>query len=236
MTPWHLNRTVANAKPLSLVPVWFTFALINLLGLTLARLFFTIWDSRLLFGDIDLPDICCYGFTIDLITLSVLFLPVAVLENITLFTHTQCRFKPLLKLYLLTITLITILGEMVTPFFITHFEHRPTFALIKSAMEFIFQSPLKLHQYKYLCLMLLSVTLAAYFLSLLFNALWQSCQNHSLSVTKARMLSSGAFLCLVIQLWYLPSVHSLELLFIQNKSLENAVVNTTLSLAQSWPF
>lgn len=236
MTPWHLNRTVAHPKSLSLVPVWLTFALINLIGLTLARLCFTIWDSRLLFGDIDFPDISHYGFIMDLITLSALFLPVAVLENITLFTHTLFRFKPLFKLYLLTITLLTIIGEMVTPFFITHFEHRPTFALIRPAIEFIVQSPLKLHQYKYLCLMLLSMVLSAYFLSLLFNALWQTCQNYSRSSTKIKVLSISAFFCLIIPLWCLPSVHSLELFFNQDKSLENIVINTTLSLLQSWPF
>ena len=234
MASWHLNRTASSSETLSLAPVWLTFALINLVALTLARLTFTIWDSRLLFGEADLPTISFYGLTIDIITLSVLFLPVAVLDVVCPFSKTIRQLKPLIKFYLMVITLLNISGEMITPFFISHFDHRPTAALLGPALNVISQWPLKQHQYKYIILMVLCITVIRYFLSFLFNALWQSAENHGFSLTRAKAMSLGALMCLIAPLWYLPSASSIEHLFDHNLGAETVVVNAVLSLAQSW--
>ncbi|MFB9135695.1 LTA synthase family protein [Vibrio olivae] len=97
----------------------------NLLLLSLSRSVLSIWQAERVFADSDYLNIFIGGFRIDLSTVCYAFAPAIVALMVLKLLHVERVVWPLIRIYLVVISVMIAFFEVITPTFILEYDLRP---------------------------------------------------------------------------------------------------------------
>ncbi len=148
----------------------FTFAVVNLAVLSLSRLLLSTWQAEHFAASGDLSQVLLGGLRIDISTICYAIFPALALQFVYAIKPSHLNIKIVSKYYLLAISLLVTLLELITPLFFDYHAIRPSFAT--NTGRALFSSLLQGHVLE-LVVDVVTLFLLARVLSSLFDFTWQ---------------------------------------------------------------